>query len=88
MLQKRFASLKAAAKEALKNATGDELYETHAYSSGSTDMGELSCIMPVVHPYAPGAVGMAHGADYFIEKPERACVDSAKLQVELAYTLL
>lgn len=78
----------AAAKEALKNATGDELYETHAYSSGSTDMGDLSCIMPVVHPYAPGAVGMAHGADYFIEKPERACVDSAKLQVELAYTLL
>lgn len=78
----------AAAKEALKNATGDELYETHTYSSGSTDMGDLSCIMPVVHPYAPGAVGMVHGADYFIEKPERACVDSAKFQVELAYTLL
>lgn len=78
----------AAAKEALKNATGDELYETHTYSSGSTDMGDLSCIMPVVHPYAPGAVGMVHGADYFIEKPERACVDSAKWQVELAYTLL
>lgn len=78
----------AAAKEALKNATGDELYETHSYSSGSTDMGDLSCIMPVVHPYAPGAVGMSHGANYFIENADRACVDSAKWQVELAYTLL
>ena len=78
----------AAAKEALKNATGDELYETHSYSSGSTDMGDLSCIMPVVHPYAPGAIGMSHGANYFIENADRACVDSAKWQVELAYTLL
>ncbi|MBE6959082.1 MAG: amidohydrolase, partial [Ruminococcaceae bacterium] len=42
-------------------------------SSGSTDMGDLSCIMPVVHPYAPGAVGKGHGNDYYIEDPELAC---------------
>lgn len=77
-----------AAAEALKKATGEELYETRAYSSGSTDMGDLSCIMPVVHPYAPGAVGTAHGADYYIEDPEQACVGSAKLQINLVSVLL
>ncbi len=78
----------AAAKEALQNSVGETLYEWGVYSSGSTDMGDLSCIMPVIHPYAPGAVGMAHGADYFIEDSERACVSSAKWQVELARVLL
>ena len=32
-----------------------ELSVRESYSSGSTDMGDLSCIMPVVHPYAGGA---------------------------------
>lgn len=76
------------AGEALKNATGYELYESGVYSTGSTDMGDLSCIMPVIHPYAPGAVGTAHGADYFIENPELACVDSAKWQLEMLRLLL
>lgn len=77
-----------AANEALQNSVGESLWESHSYSSGSTDMGDLSAIMPVIHPYASGAVGMAHGADYFIQNPERACVDSAKWQLELARVLL
>ena len=76
------------AGEALKKATGYELYESGTYSTGSTDMGDLSCIMPVIHPYAPGAVGTAHGADYYIENPEQACVSSAKWQLEMLRLLL
>ena len=57
-------------------------------SSGSTDMGDLSCIMPVVHPYAGGAKGTAHGSDYYIEDPEAACVASAKMQMAMLYILL
>jgi len=56
--------------------------------SGSTDMGDLSCIMPVVHPYAPGAVGKGHGNDYYIEDPELACVACAKWQVAMLKILL
>lgn len=76
------------AGEALENSTGEELYESGVYSTGSTDMGDLSCIMPVIHPYAPGAVGTAHGADYYISDPERACVGSAKWQLEMLRILL
>jgi len=56
--------------------------------TGSTDMGDLSGIMPVVHPYAGGAKGTSHGSDYYIEDPVAACVDSAKLQLGMLNILL
>ncbi len=58
------------------------------FSSGSTDMGDLSQIMPVVHPYSRGAKGKSHGDDYYIEDPIKACVESAKVQVSMLYILL
>ncbi|MBQ8813929.1 MAG: amidohydrolase [Lachnospiraceae bacterium] len=61
---------------------------SHSYGSGSTDMGDLSCIMPVIHPYAGGATGKGHGADYQIADPEAACVDSAKWQLAMLHLLL
>lgn len=67
----------------------DEKFEFNPVpSSGSTDMGDLSCIMPVVHAYMPGAVGHSHGSDYYIENPERTCVGSAKWQLATLALLL
>ncbi len=48
----------------------------------------MSCIMPVVHPYVPGAAGKGHGNDYYIEKPELAYLMSAKWQFSILYILL
>lgn len=56
--------------------------------SGSTDLGDLSSIMPVVHPYAGGATGRAHGSDYQIADPVAACVSSAKMQLAMLWILL
>ena len=56
--------------------------------SGSTDMGDLSAVMPVVHPYAGGRVGTGHGADNFVANPVDACTGSAKLQMGMLYLLL
>lgn len=61
---------------------------TGGYSSGSTDMGDLSCIMPVIHPSIGGAKGIAHGADYYIENTDLACTLSAKWQLAILYKLL
>lgn len=58
------------------------------YSSGSTDMGDLSSIMPVVQPYAAGSYGKAHGNDYRIENVDAACVDSARWQLAMLQLLL
>lgn len=76
------------AKDALDNLDGVEYEVRDVFSSGCTDMGDLSCIMPVVHPYAPGAVGKDHGKDYFIKDPDLACVMSAKWQLEMLRLLL
>ena len=59
-----------------------------AIGSGSTDMGDLSCIMPVIHPYVGGAVGTSHGSDYYIANPELACIGSAKVQLIMLTLLL
>lgn len=56
--------------------------------TGSTDMGDLSGIMPVVHPYSGGTVGRSHGDDYYVVDPERACVKSVKLQLAMLLLLL
>lgn len=56
--------------------------------TGSSDMGEMTCLFPAIHPYAPGAVGTSHGKEYFIENPDLACVDSAKWQLQMLAILL
>ncbi|MBE7041781.1 MAG: amidohydrolase [Ruminococcaceae bacterium] len=82
-------NLIAVAAEALQEVMpGKELKQTGRIGSGSTDMGDLSCIMPVIHPHAPGAVGTSHGDNYYIDNPDLACVGSAKWQVALAVKLL
>ncbi|MBQ7897876.1 MAG: amidohydrolase [Clostridia bacterium] len=56
--------------------------------TGSTDMGDISGIMPAVHPYAPGAVGISHGSNYYIKNIDTACVGSANVQLEMLSLLL
>lgn len=76
------------AEDAAKEIPEIPFKYSDARGSGSTDMGDLSVLMPVIHPYAPGAVGTSHGTDYRIEKPELACVTSAKWQLYMLNLLL
>lgn len=76
------------AAEAARMLQNVPVYVGDDISSGSTDMGDLSCIMPVVHPYMPGASGTSHGVDYRITDSRLACVGSAKWQLGMLYLLL
>ena len=77
------------AKEACQEMLPDYPFNyNESIGSGSTDMGDLSCVMPVVHPYAAGSIGTSHGADYYVADPVKACVDCAKWQLAMLYTLL
>ena len=77
------------AKDAFEKEYPEEGFVIHdGYSSGSTDMGDLSCVMPVIHPYAPGATGTSHGADYYIADPDTACVKCAIWQLAMLNALL
>jgi metal-dependent amidase/aminoacylase/carboxypeptidase family protein len=59
---------------------GESNVATHAPTrnrGGSTDMGDLSQIMPVIHPYTTAATGTGHGADYIIQDYVQAVVQPA-----------
>lgn len=60
----------------------------YGFSMGSTDMGDLSQIMPAIHGYCPGARGTGHGTDYAIANPEQAYVTNAKILALMAIDLL
>ena len=77
-------------KESYEALVPDSVYPVfpNQITTGSTDMGDLSCIMPVVHPYIGGATGTDHGCDYQISDPELACVTNAKLHLMVLKKLL
>ena len=76
-------------KEAAELAIPEEEYLVRStFSTGSTDMGDLSCIMPVIHPYAAGSRGTSHGSDYEVFDVEKACVSNAKWQLAMLLILL
>lgn len=68
--------------------SGKEFVKFDYFSPSSTDMGDLSCIMPTIHPQCPGAVGKSHSDTFYIKDPEMACVMSAKWQIMILFLLL
>ena len=58
------------------------------WSRGSTDMGDISCLVPAIHAYVGGSTGVPHSDNFLISNPERACIDSAKVQLLLINRLL
>ncbi len=65
----------------------DQVTES-GHRSGSTDMGDISHVMPTLHPYMGGATGSGHGADYAIADPKVAYVEPAKQLALMAVDLL
>ena len=64
---------------------GEENTGHVARRAGSTDMGDISQLMPAIHPYVGGATGVGHGADYVVQDYSLAVITAAKA---LAYTAI
>ena len=63
------------------NATslvGEDEIGHRPHSTGSTDMGDVSQIMPAIHPYVGGATGLGHGNNYVVKDYSLAVVTAAK----------
>ncbi len=58
------------------------------HSTGSTDMGDLSAIMPALHPMVAGAAGDFHARDWHIADPEDGYLAPAKTLALTAVDLL
>jgi amidohydrolase len=75
-------------KENAVALVGDGNFTTIDHRTGSTDMGDISHVMPTLHPYMGGASGMGHGADFHITDPQLAYLGPAKALAMMAVDLL
>jgi amidohydrolase len=58
------------------------------FQGGSTDMGDLSHLIPVIHPYAGGIGGALHGSDFEVVDMDAAVILPAKMMAMTAIDLL
>jgi metal-dependent amidase/aminoacylase/carboxypeptidase family protein len=70
------------------NLVGAENVGHVSHRTGSTDMGDISHLMPAIHPYVGGASGLGHGADYVVEDYSLAVITAAKALAGTAVDLL
>jgi amidohydrolase len=82
------ASMAALFKENATALVGVEHYRQVGHRTGSTDMGDLSHVMPVLHPYMGGARGTGHAADFEIVDETLAYVAPAKALAAMVIDLL
>jgi len=67
---------------------GAEHYREMGHRTGCTDMGDVSQVIPSLHPYMGGARGAGHGADFQIVDKLLAYVAPAKALASMAVDLL
>ena len=58
------------------------------HRTGSTDMGDVSQLMPVIHPYVVAATGNGHGIDYVVQDYELGVLTGAKAMAMTVIDLL
>ncbi len=86
---KNDTNLAQLAKSAYEMVSGGEEFKIlDKINTGSTDMGDLSCVMPAIHPYINCAEGRSHGNDYRIVDKEKGLILNAKWQLTLLLLLL
>ncbi|MSP79272.1 MAG: amidohydrolase [Dehalococcoidia bacterium] len=64
---------------------GEESVGLVRHRGSSTDMGDVSHLLPALHPYAGGAKGEAHGPNYLIEDWENTVLTASKA---MAFTII
>ncbi|MFO7963577.1 MAG: amidohydrolase [Desulfobacterales bacterium] len=66
---------------------GENEFAQVGHGAGSTDMGDISHLMPALHPAVGGITGTGHGADFAIMDKELVYVTAAKLLAMTAIDL-
>ena len=59
-----------------------------AGAPGSSDFGDVTCVMPGVTVLCCRRIGTGHGIDYYVKDPNRMCVNAVKAQLFVADALL
>lgn len=74
--------------EAMEAVAGPGTVVRGRWGTGCTDMGDVSAIMPAIHPHCNGSIGTGHGKDYYIADKKLGCLYPAQCLVLTAAKLL
>ena len=67
---------------------GDAVHGEHQHVTGSTDMGDVSQIVPAVHPWTGGFEGAAHSTEFGAVDEEMAYLLPAKVTASMVVDVL
>jgi len=67
---------------------GEDAYQQYPHAGGATDAGDLSQIMPVLHPMMTGASGEVHGTAWHIADHDAGYLMPARALAMMAIDLL
>jgi len=81
-------NLNKAARKVMETLVGEDNIEVAGHSTISTDLGDLSTVMPVIHPYIGGVKGGLHSKDFKIVNPDDSYVLGAEFLACIAAELL
>jgi amidohydrolase len=81
-------SLVALQYAACAEVVGEQNMGKSGHQAGSTDVGDVGFIMPVVHPRSGGTMSQPHASDYYVRDHTLAAVNPAKSMAMLAVDLL
>lgn len=76
------------AREAMECCLDNVEFDPSGWDMGSTDMGDVSCVMPAIHPFIGGACGLSHGDDFGFTDAAALCLDTAKAHALMLELLL
>jgi amidohydrolase len=82
------ATLTGMFRQTTEDLFGAGTYSDFPHSGGSTDAGDLSQLMPVLHPTMTGAAGTVHANDWHIADPDAGYLAPAKALAMMAVDLL
>ncbi|RCW82527.1 amidohydrolase [Halanaerobium sp. DL-01] len=71
-----------------KNLVGDNKVEWESFSSASSDMGDISQLIPAIHPFIGGVEGKAHSRNFKVVDEEMAYVLPGKVMAMMIVDLL
>ena len=75
-------------EENAASITSEEEIGNVGHRTGSSDIGDVSQIMPAIHPICAGATGTPHGNDYLIKDYDLALINPAKAMAMTVIDLL
>ncbi|MBQ1946961.1 MAG: amidohydrolase [Clostridia bacterium] len=76
-------------KQVMAAIVGEEnVKESPRWGAGCTDMGDISCVFPAIHPHGSGYSGGGHGDDFYITDKESALTQAGKYLLGMCGALL